>query len=934
MGFNAVSFYTDWALLEGKPGRVVTDGIWDLNPFFSAAAEAGIYLVARPGPYINAEVSAGGFPGWSLRINCTLRTACPSYLDATQAYISTIVRIMADAEITNGGPVILVQPENEYTTFSGVDPSTFPQQSQKAYMAAVEQQFRDAGVTVPFIDNDNLVHGDFAPGSGLGAIDIYAIDAYPLRYDCANPSVWPNIRWPQNWQILHEQQSPSTPFAIAEFQGGSGTSFEGVNQDMCNALVNQEAARVVYKNNYSFGVKLFNIYMTWGGTNWGNLGYEGGDTSYDYGAAITEDRHVWREKYSEEKLQANFFKVSPAYLTATPGNAANGSFGVTNDIAVTPLYGNGTATNFYVVRHADWTSQVTALYTLLLSTTTASNVSIPQLGGALSLEGRDSKIHVTDYSLGPVNLTYTTAEIFTWATSPANKTILILYGGLGETHEFAFPESLVLSNGASYPSIKHGVLNHNTIVQWKVETNAQVLCFNEGEVVVHLLWRNDAYNLWSLELPSSAPIGNYSSPSKDFVVVRAGYLLRSASLEGNTLHLVGDVNCTTNVQVLFEPTGNVDSLTFNGEVLHSNNSDAASNSSVFTIPFRSLPVELPDFSTKQWKYIDSLPEITADYDDALWTLCDHSTTTNPVLQLLTPTSLYASDYGFHTGSLLYRGHFEANDMESTLFLNISGGYAFAHSVWLNDQFLGSWTGSNANQTYAQTFTLPTQMLRNGQDSTFTVLIDHMGQTEAGPGNEQIKFPLGILDFGLAGHNQSDVTWKMTGNFGGEDYHDLARGPRNEGAMYAERQGFHLPAPPDSNWTVRSPISDGIVGAGIGFFTTSFNLSMPQGYDTPLSFVFPSAGASATRNFRIQLFVNGYQFGKYVSNLGPETTFPVPEGILNHSGENWLAITLWSLDSEGAELDSFKLEAMMPVFSGYAKPALSPQPAWSLRTHAY
>lgn len=52
MGFNTVSFYTYWGLQEGDRGHVVTDGIWDLKPFFDAASEAGIYLIARPGPYV------------------------------------------------------------------------------------------------------------------------------------------------------------------------------------------------------------------------------------------------------------------------------------------------------------------------------------------------------------------------------------------------------------------------------------------------------------------------------------------------------------------------------------------------------------------------------------------------------------------------------------------------------------------------------------------------------------------------------------------------------------------------------------------------------------------------------------------------------------------------------------------------------------------
>ena len=119
LGFNGVSFYTDWGLLEGNPGRVVVDGVWALDEFFDAASEAGIYLIARPGPYINAETAAGGIPGWVLRINGTIRSMSQDYLDATKNYVSTIGQIIARAQITNGGPVILLQPENEYSTWPG-----------------------------------------------------------------------------------------------------------------------------------------------------------------------------------------------------------------------------------------------------------------------------------------------------------------------------------------------------------------------------------------------------------------------------------------------------------------------------------------------------------------------------------------------------------------------------------------------------------------------------------------------------------------------------------------------------------------------------------------------------------------------------------------------------------------------------------------------
>lgn len=88
MGFNMVSFYVDWALLEGKRGQFRSEGVFDLQPFLDAARTAGVYLLARPGPYINAEASGGGFPGWLQRVEGKVRTNATDYLNATNKYNS------------------------------------------------------------------------------------------------------------------------------------------------------------------------------------------------------------------------------------------------------------------------------------------------------------------------------------------------------------------------------------------------------------------------------------------------------------------------------------------------------------------------------------------------------------------------------------------------------------------------------------------------------------------------------------------------------------------------------------------------------------------------------------------------------------------------------------------------------------------------------
>ena len=322
--------------------------------------------------------------------------------------------------------------------------------------------------------------------------------------------------------------------------------------------------------------------------------------------------------------------------------------------------------------------------------------------------------------------------------------------------------------------------------------------------------------------------------------------------------LTGDVNETTLIEAVGAPS-TVSALTFNGEALTCNLTSYGVLSG--NITFNAPTVTLPALASLTWKYIDSLPEIKPAYDDSAWTAADLTSTENPN-NLTTPVSLYASDYGFNAGNLLFRGHFVSTGTEATLMLGVQGGTAFGYSVWLNDTLLGSWPGTNNYEDYNLTLSLPT--LVSDQPVVLTILQDNMGFDEEGEvGSNTMKNPRGILAYSLAGHNPSEISWKVTGNLGGEDYIDRTRGPLNEGGLYAERQGYHLPDPPSNDWEVSSP-TNGISNAGVGFYTTSFNLSMPAGYDLPLAFAFSNGttSGSAIPNYRVQLYVNGYQFGKY------------------------------------------------------------------------
>jgi hypothetical protein len=83
-------------------------------------------------------------------------------------------------------------------------------------MQAIEDKFREDGITVPFTFNDPYTNSGFA--NGPGAVDIYGFDSYPLGFDCSNPDVWPSDV-ATYYRAYHEGLNPSEPLALYEFQG-------------------------------------------------------------------------------------------------------------------------------------------------------------------------------------------------------------------------------------------------------------------------------------------------------------------------------------------------------------------------------------------------------------------------------------------------------------------------------------------------------------------------------------------------------------------------------------------------------------------------------------------------------------------------------------------------------------------------------------------
>lgn len=238
--------------------------------------------------------------------------------------------------------------------------------------------------------------------------------------------------------------------------------------------------------------------------------------------------------------------------------------------------------------------------------------------------------------------------------------------------------------------------------------------------------------------------------------------------------------------------------------------------------------------------------------------------------------------------------------------------------------LSSTNDDNAISEVDQKFNFTSDQLIAGGENVITIVQDNMGLDEFG---STIKSARGVRGFQLnPGGNFTE--WKVQGKIGGyTDFPDKVRGVVNEGGLFGEREGWHLPGFDTSSWEARD-ISAGLpnASAGVGFFVTTFDLTVPTGVDARFSFNFDDNTNATDASYRAYLFVNGWMMGKRVGNLGPQTKFPVHQGILEFNGTNTVAVALWAM--EDVELKPTLNLALDEVVSGGIGPVSSDNPTFA------
>lgn len=111
------------------------------------AQELGLYVILRPSPYICAEWEFGGFPAWLLtKQGIRLRCYNKVYLDCVARYYDKLIPMLTPYQITNGGPILMMQIENEYGSYG----------NDKDYLNALKKMMEERGITVPFATSDGV----------------------------------------------------------------------------------------------------------------------------------------------------------------------------------------------------------------------------------------------------------------------------------------------------------------------------------------------------------------------------------------------------------------------------------------------------------------------------------------------------------------------------------------------------------------------------------------------------------------------------------------------------------------------------------------------------------------------------------------------------------------------------------------------------------
>ena len=303
MGLNTVATYVFWNWHETEPGKWDFEGDKNLAEYIKIAGEEDMMVILRPGPYVCAEWEFGGYPWWLQNIEgMEIRRDNEHFLKYTRLYIERLFKEVGHLQCTNGGPIIMVQCENEFGSYVS-QRKDIPLEEHRAYNAKIKQQLADAGFNVPLFTSDGswLFEGGSTPG------------ALPTANGENNIE---NLK-----KVVNEYHNGKGPYMVAEFYPGWLSHWAEPFPQISASRIAKQTEEYI-KNNVSF-----NFYMVHGGTNFAFTAGANYDkrrdiqpdlTSYDYDAPISEAGWVTAKYDSIRNVMKKYVKNIPDAPAAIP----------------------------------------------------------------------------------------------------------------------------------------------------------------------------------------------------------------------------------------------------------------------------------------------------------------------------------------------------------------------------------------------------------------------------------------------------------------------------------------------------------------------------------------------------------------------------------------------------------------------------------------
>ena len=312
LGCNCVETYCAWNMHEPNEGEFSFEGRLNIAEFIRQAASEQLMVIVRPGPYICAEWEFGGLPWWLQRYeDMEIRCSNQRYMSFFVRYLSRLFDEIRPLLYTNGGPVIMLQCENEYGYYG----------DDKKYLQQLYKSYRELGIDVPLFTSDGTAKVHLLDGSIEGCFSTLNFGS----------------RVEENFKA-HDELYPNQPKMCMEMWNGWFDAWG----DECHHTTSKEAYAATLDDMLKRGS--VNMYMFIGGTNFGFMnGANHGKkftpdvTSYDYDALLSECADVTEKYYAVKEVIQKYTKED---LPPVPPNREKRAYGKVSLTSCAGLFDN------------------------------------------------------------------------------------------------------------------------------------------------------------------------------------------------------------------------------------------------------------------------------------------------------------------------------------------------------------------------------------------------------------------------------------------------------------------------------------------------------------------------------------------------------------------------------------------------------------------